>query len=80
MKLLDWLREYTFPVESKYSDTSFAKKVYSKVVQRLLENGTIFCSYFATIHVEGTKVLANECIKRGQRALIGKVCMDMNAP
>lgn len=80
MKLLDWLKEYTFPVEAKFNDIEFARKVYPKVVQRQLQHGTTYCSYFATIHTEATKLLADECIKQGQRALVGKVNMDMNAP
>ncbi len=80
MKLLDWLKTYTFPVESKFKDLEFAKKVYSTVVSRLLENGTTSCCYFATIHSEATIELAKECIRRGQRAYVGKVCMDINSP
>lgn len=30
--LYDWLNTYTFPLESKFSDLNFAKKVYSDVV------------------------------------------------
>jgi guanine deaminase len=32
MQLLDWLTTYTFPLEMKYSDLSFAEKVYKAVV------------------------------------------------
>lgn len=32
MELLDWLKEYTFPMESQYKDTEYAKHVYEKVV------------------------------------------------
>lgn len=30
--LLEWLNEYTFPMEAKYEDTVFAKDVYEKVI------------------------------------------------
>lgn len=80
LKLLNWLNTYTFPVESKFSDVAFAEKVYKQVVSKLLENGTTACSYFATIHTESTKLLARLCLEAGQRALVGKVCMDMNSP
>lgn len=30
--LLNWLQKYTFPLESKYSDTNFAGKIYDAVV------------------------------------------------
>lgn len=32
MQLLDWLQDYTIPLESLYKDTNFAKHVYEKVV------------------------------------------------
>lgn len=80
LKLLEWLNKYTFPVESQFKNIEFAKKAYSRVVKRQLQNGTTYCSYFGTIHTEATKVLAEECLKQGMRALVGKVCMDMNAP
>lgn len=30
--LLDWLESYTFPLEKKFKDTSYAKKVFDAVV------------------------------------------------
>jgi guanine deaminase len=74
--LLDWLETYTFPLESSFSDTSKARAVYSRVIARTLANGTTCASYFATIHVPATNLLASLCHARGQRALIGRVCMD----
>ncbi len=35
LPLLEWLNKYTFPIESNFRDTNFAKKVYKKVVVRL---------------------------------------------
>jgi hypothetical protein len=37
-------------------------------------------SYFATIHLEATKILADVAVAAGQRAHIGLVNMDRNAP
>jgi len=31
-QLLDWLTDYTFPLEKKFSDLSFAAKVYEAIV------------------------------------------------
>ncbi len=31
-QLLEWLNTYTFPIEAKFKDVSFAKDVYSRVV------------------------------------------------
>ena len=35
MPLLQWLNTYTFPVESRFKDLEFARRVYSKVVVSL---------------------------------------------
>ncbi|KAI9372758.1 hypothetical protein BJX61DRAFT_505871 [Aspergillus egyptiacus] len=74
--LLDWLETYTFPLESSLSNLSKARTVYNRVISRTLANGTTFASYFATIHVPATNLLATLCHTRGQRALIGRVCME----
>lgn len=78
--LLDWLNTYTFPMESSLKDAAKAKKVYSRCVQRTLSNGTTTAAYYATISVPSTNLLADLCLKYGQRAFIGRVCMDSLSP
>lgn len=80
LQLLDWLNKYTFPTESKFSDVDFAKKVYTDAVRRFLRNGTTTCVWFASLHLEASKVLCNVCLEQGQHAFVGKVCMDRNSP
>ncbi|MEO4055038.1 guanine deaminase [Solibacillus sp. CAU 1738] len=74
--LFDWLNTYTFPIESRFSDLDFAKKVYEDVVSTLLANGTTTALYFATVHKEASILLAKICAEKGQRGLVGKVVMD----
>jgi guanine deaminase len=74
--LLDWLQTYTFPMESSFSDFTKAKRIYTNFVSRTLSHGTTTCAYYATIHVPATNLLADTCLKRGQRALVGRVCMN----
>ena len=74
--LLDWLQTYTFPIESSFSDLKRAKTVYSNFVSRTLSHGTTTAAYYATIHVPATNLLADICLARGQRALVGRVCMN----
>lgn len=69
--LLEWLEEYTFPLESKYSDNDFALKAYKKVVRNCLDFGTTTACYFGTIHLEANKILVDECLRQGQRAFVG---------
>ncbi len=76
LPLEDWLQQETFPLESRYSDVAFARSTYHSLVSTLLANGTTTAVYFATIHDESTRVLADTCIGLGQRALVGRVAMD----
>jgi len=80
LPLLEWLQTYTFPHEAKFGDVAYARRVYEGVVRRHLRSGTTTASYFGTIHVEGTLELVAACEALGQRAHVGKVCMDANAP
>ncbi|XP_042344345.1 guanine deaminase [Plectropomus leopardus] len=78
MPLLQWLNTYTFPVESRFKDLEFAHSVYSQIVKRTLRNGTTTACYFATIHTDASLLLGQIANDFGQRALVGKVCMDRN--
>jgi len=80
LPLLPWLNTYTFPAESRCQQAAYAHKIYTKCVKRALMNGTTLVQYFGTIHLEANQLLAALCAKYGQRAYIGKVNMDRNAP
>jgi guanine deaminase len=71
-----WLGKYTFPLEAKYADLDFARERYETLVADLLASGTTTALYFATVHRQATELLAEICLDRGQRALVGKVVMD----
>ncbi|KAF2872089.1 hypothetical protein BDV95DRAFT_628521 [Massariosphaeria phaeospora] len=73
--LLSWLTTYTFPLEASLSSLPTAHRIYSNFVSRTLSHGTTTCAYYATIHVPATNLLASLCLARGQRALVGRVCM-----
>ena len=74
--LEEWLQKYTFPLEAKYHDENFARMVYSDLVSSLLKSGTTTAVYYGTIHKEANRILADICLNKGQRAIIGKVVMD----
>ena len=80
LPLLEWLNKYTFPTESRFADPVFARRVYSDAVRRTLRNGTTSCVWFASLHLEASKVLVDVCSELGQHAFVGKVCMDRNSP
>lgn len=71
-----WLQQHTFPLEARYADPVYARGVYERLVDTLLANGTTSAVYFGTTHLEATSILAEICLAKGQRALIGKVAMD----
>eukprot|EP00971_Amphidinium_carterae_P190311 3777140-Amphidinium_carterae.1 len=76
-----WLEQYTFPAEKRMvKDLARARSHCQAVVRSTLRHGTTTALYFNTLHLEPCKVLADVADALGQRALIGKVCMDRNSP
>jgi guanine deaminase len=47
LPLEEWLRTYTFPLEARYADLSYAETVYASLVDGLFANGTTTALYFA---------------------------------
>lgn len=79
--LMEWLNHYTFPAERRlHQDLTHAHEVMSSVVQRTLSCGTTTVLYWGTLHLEPCQVLVDQVLQQGQRALVGKVCMDRNGP
>jgi guanine deaminase len=76
LPLEQWLFEYTFKLEARYSDLVFAREVYEDLVATLLANGTTTAVYYGSIHLPATRLLADLCLSQGQRALVGRVAMD----
>jgi guanine deaminase len=74
--LEDWLQTYTFPLEARFADLDYADEVYSALIDDMLAIGTTTALHFATVHVPATNRLAEICLAKGQRALVGKVAMD----
>ena len=56
------------------------KLVYERCVRATLDHGTTTAAYFGTIHRRASRILASVCQHLGQRAFVGKVCMDRNSP
>ena len=80
LQLLDWLQKYTFPSEAKFSSLEYAAHVCHTAVRRTLLHGTTSCIWFATIHTDAAVQLGRIAANLGQRAFVGKVNMDRNAP
>jgi len=76
LPLEEWLQRYTFPLEAKCADPEYAEAIYESLVSALLANGTTTAMYYGSIHLAATERLADVCLRRGQRALIGRTAMD----
>lgn len=80
MHILDWLDGVTFPNEAKFADAAHARRIYGRCVDGFLKQGITTASYYGSAHGEATRILADLCLEKGQRALVGKCNMDRNAP
>lgn len=78
--LSDWLSSTTFPAEAKFADREYAGLVYNALADQMIRNGTFHACVFATIHTDSSLILADILKKRGIRAFVGKVNMDVNSP
>ncbi|WP_232455044.1 guanine deaminase [Oceanisphaera avium] len=79
-QLLDWLNNYTFPEEGKFSDPQHAQRVASFFLEELLRNGTTTAMVFGTVHKASVEAFFTESHKRNMRMIAGKVMMDRNGP
>lgn len=80
--LLEWLERVTFPREQSYGSRSDdeIRQEYRDMARRLLRGGTTTCVYFGSLQLHANQLLADELAASGQRAFVGKVCMNQNAP
>ena len=79
-QLLDWLEKYTFPMESAFYDTKFAREVSDLFLKECLKNGTTTSAVYATVHPESVNAFFEATTERNLRMACGKVLMDRNAP
>lgn len=79
-ELLDWLNDYTFPEETRYSDPALCAAMASVFLDRLTDHGTTTAVAYASVHAASAEALFAEALKRDMRLITGKVMMDRNAP
>ena len=79
LPLLDWLNTYTFPLEARFADTDYARKIYRELAQELISLGTTRVCMFSSLHADATVVLMEELERAGVTGYVGKVNMDRNA-
>ncbi|MBO3458703.1 guanine deaminase, partial [Aetokthonos hydrillicola] len=79
-QLLSWLNKYTFPIERKFKDKSYADRIASFFLDELLKNGTTTALVFAAVFPESVDALFEAANRRNLRIIAGKVMMNRNAP
>lgn len=79
-QLLDWLEDYTFPAERRFSDPEYAREVADFFLDELLRNGTTTAMVFCTVHRPSVEVFFESAARRKLRMVAGKVLMDRNSP
>ncbi len=62
------------------SDLAKARQVYGRCIRKTLAHGTTTAAYYTTVDVASTNLMADLCLAAGQRALVGRVCMDRLSP
>lgn len=79
-QLLQWLDQYTFPVESQYHCADHAAAMSAFFLQQLLANGTTSALVFGTVHPQSVEALFSAAEALEMRLIAGKVMMDRHAP
>lgn len=79
-KLLNWLSRYTFPIEGKFNDKTYARTVADVFLDELLRNGTTTALVFAAVFPDSVDAFFEAASVRNLRMIAGKVMMDRNAP
>ena len=79
LELMDWLNQYTFPEEEKYTNLDYAKKAYSIFTKALKNSATTRACIFATRHRDATVLLMELMEETELVSYVGKVNMDREA-
>ncbi|MCE0495371.1 guanine deaminase [Vibrio salinus] len=79
-QLLDWLNDYTFPAEAKFSNYHYALQQSELFLEQIFANGTTTACVYATVHPESVDAFFTASQTYNARMICGKVLMDTNCP
>ena len=79
-QLLDWLEDYTFPAERRFSDPVYAREVAEFFLDELVRSGTTTAMVFCTVHRASVDAFFQSAAARRMRMVAGKILMDRNSP
>jgi guanine deaminase len=77
--LLEWLRRFTFPEESKFGNPDHVKAAAQIFLNRLFSNGTTSAMAFCSVHRACADGLFAAALDRNMALITGKTMMDRNA-
>jgi guanine deaminase len=79
-QLLDWLTDYTFPVERKFADPQYASHIAKIFIKQLHRHGTTTGMVYSSVHKQAADALFQEASSYNMLLIAGKVCMDRHCP
>jgi guanine deaminase len=79
-QLLDWLNDYTFPVERKFADPQYASHIAKIFIRQLHRHGTTTGMVYSSVHKQAADALFREAASHNMLLIAGKVCMDRHCP
>ena len=79
-QLLDWLTDYTFPVERKFADPEYATHIAKIFIRQLHRHGTTTGMVYSSVHKQAADALFQEAASHNMLLIAGKVCMDRHCP
>ncbi|WP_380280878.1 guanine deaminase [Kitasatospora purpeofusca] len=79
-ELPEWLQDYVYPEEIRFSDPAYARPIAALFCDELLRCGTTTAMVYCAPSPQSVDALFEESVGRGMRLAAGKVLMDRNAP
>lgn len=79
-QLLDWLTDYTFPLEGRFTDMGHCQRIANVFVKELFRNGTTACAAFGSIHADSVDALFGVAAKYQMCMIAGKAHSNRYAP
>lgn len=78
--LLEWLNNYTFIEEQRFSDEVHAARIAEALLDELIRQGTTTALAFCSVHPQSADAFFNAAARRNMAMAGGKVMMDREAP
>lgn len=79
-ELLDWLNNYTFPEETRFSNTVHAARIATAFFDEMVRHGTTTVAAYCSVHPASVNAFFAEAESRNMAVIAGKCMMDRNAP